>query len=210
MRRTKDLFEEGLASRREYEQARIKVEQLRSDVADAAAQLARVEINLSRQSLQVVRAPRDGMILTVNAGDTATFVNTGDVLATFVPDNVERAVELYIDGRDVALVQPGAKVRLQFDGWPIVQFSGWPSVAIGTFGGEVLVVDRSAQSNGRFRILISDDPDSAVPWPEERFVRFGSSARGWVLLNTVPVGFELWRRLNDFPANLPGAPDAGG
>jgi multidrug efflux pump subunit AcrA (membrane-fusion protein) len=202
--RTSDLFDEGLASRREYEQASIRVEELRARVAEAAAELTRVDVNLSRQSVQFVRAPRDGVILRVNAGDAATFVRAGDVVATFVPDNVERAVELYLDGRDVALVRAGAPVRLQFEGWPAVQFSGWPSVAIGTFEGIVTAVDPSAQANGRFRILVIEDTSAEVPWPDARFVRFGSTARGWVLLEEVSVGYEIWRRLNNFPADLPG------
>ena len=204
--RMNDLFAEGLAARREYEQARIRVEELRARVAEAAAELTRVDVNLSRQSVQIVRAPRDGVILRVFAGDAATFVRAGDVVATFVPDNVERAVELYIDGRDVALVRPGAEVRLQFEGWPVVQFSGWPSVAVGTFGGRVTAVDPSAQTSGRFRVLVTEDAAADPGWPDERFVRFGSKARGWVLLETVPAGYEVWRRLNNFPAQLPGLP----
>lgn len=203
MNRMEDLYNEGLASRRDYEQARIRVEELRARVAEAAAELTRVDVNLSRQSVQIVRAPRAGIISQVNAGDTATFVNAGDVLASFVPDNVGRAVELFVDGRDVALVRPGAKVRLQFEGWPMVQFSGWPNLAVGTFGGEVIAVDPSAQANGRFRVLVVEDETAEYPWPDERFVRFGSNARGWVLLETVPVGFELWRQMNNFPPQLP-------
>jgi RND family efflux transporter MFP subunit len=206
LQRMKDLYDAGLTSRREYEQAQIRVEELAARVAEAAAELTRVDVNLSRQSVQVVRAPRDGVILRVYAGDAATFVSAGDVVATFVPDNVERAVEMYVDGRDVALVRPGADVRLQFEGWPVVQFSGWPSVAVGTFHGKVAAVDPSAQENGRFRVLVVEDPDAENPWPDQRFVRFGSKARGWVLLETVPVGYELWRRVNNFPADLPGQP----
>mgnify|MGYP001033083793 CR=1 FL=1 len=203
MRRMRDLYEEGLASRREFEQARIRVEELKSRVAEAAAELTRVEVNISRQSVQIVRAPRDGVILRVNAGDAATFVNAGEVVATFVPDNVLRAVEIFVDGRDVALVQPGAPVRLQFEGWPAVQFSGWPSVAVGTFQGTVEAVDPSAQPDGRFRVLVVEDEQADTAWPEERFVRFGAKARGWVLLGTVSVGYELWRQLNNFPPSLP-------
>lgn len=203
LQRMSDLFDEGLASRREVEQSRIRVEELSARVAEAAAELTRVDVNLSRQSVQIVRAPRDGVILRVFAGDAATYVRAGDVVATFVPDNVERAVELYIDGRDVALVREGADVRLQFEGWPAVQFSGWPSVAVGTFNGKVAAVDPSAQESGRFRVLIVEDPGAPVAWPDQRFVRFGSKARGWVLLETVPVGYEIWRRLNNFPAELP-------
>ena len=208
LRRMRELFDEGLAARREYEQARIRVEELRSAVAEAAAELTRADVNLSRQSVQMVRAPSGGM-LRVFAGDAATFVQAGDVVATFVPDNVDRAVEVFIDGRDVALVREGAKVRLQFEGWPVVQFSGWPSVAVGTFGGEVAAIDPSAQPNGRFRVLVTEDPADEHPWPDRRFVRFGSKARGWILLNEVSVGYELWRQLNNFPPELPGLPDSG-
>ena len=203
LNRMRDLFDQGLAARREYEQARIRVEELRTLVAEANAELNRVDVNLSRQSVQVVRAPRDGVILRVNAGDSATVVNAGDLVATFVPDNVERAVELFIDGQDIALVRPGARVRLQFEGWPIVQFSGWPSVAVGTFGGIVAAVDPSASTAGRFRVLVTEDTEDPNPWPDQSFVRFGSNARGWILLDTVPTGFELWRQLNNFPANMP-------
>ena len=202
-RRTERLFDEGLAARREFEQARIRVEQLRADVAQAAAELSRVDVNLSRQSVQIVRAPRDGVILRVNAGDAATFINTGQVVATFVPDNAERALELFIDGRDVALVRDGAPVRIQFEGWPVIQVSGWPSVAVGTFSGRVISIDPSAQASGRFRVLVEETREDGVPWPDRRFVRFGSKARAWVLLETVPVGYEIWRQLNNFPPNFP-------
>jgi len=203
LNRMQDLYQQGLAARREYEQARIRVEELRARVAEAAAELTRADVNLSRQSVQIVSAPRDGVILRVFAGDAATFVSAGDVVATFVPDNVDRAVELFIDGRDVALVSEGAPVRLQFEGWPAVQFSGWPSIAVGTFNGTVAAVDPSAQANGRFRVLVTEDPAAPTPWPDPRFVRFGSSARGWILLETVSVGYEVWRQLNNFPPQLP-------
>jgi len=202
-RRTERLFDEGLAARREFEQARIRVEQLRADVASAGAELSRVDVNLSRQSIQIVRAPRDGVILRVNAGDAATYINAGQVIATFVPDNAERALELFIDGRDVALIQEGAPVRIQFEGWPVIQVSGWPSVAIGTFTGHVIAIDPSAQANGRFRVLVEEDEEMGNPWPDRRFVRFGSKARAWVLLKTVPVGYEIWRQLNNFPPDYP-------
>ncbi|EED31326.1 RND efflux membrane fusion protein [gamma proteobacterium NOR5-3] len=206
-RRMEKLFDEGLSARREFEQARIRVEQLRADVAQAGAELSRVDVNLSRQSVQIVRAPRDGTILRVNAGDAATFISAGQVVATFVPDNAERAIEMFIDGRDIALVREGAKVRIQFEGWPVIQISGWPSVAVGTFSGHVIAIDPTAQSNGRFRILVEEDEDTGVAWPDRRFVRFGSKARGWVLLDQVSVGYEIWRQLNNFPPNFPGQGD---
>jgi len=202
-RRARELFEAGLAARRDYEQAQIRINEMEGRVAAAQANLNRADVNLSRQSVQIVRAPRDGFIQSLNAGDAATYINAGDVLATFVPDGAERVVEIFIDGRDVALVKRGDKARIMFEGWPAVQFSGWPSVAVGTFGGVVVAVDASAQPNGRFRVLIAEDKSDPHPWPEERFVRFGAKAQAWVLLETVPVGYEIWRQLNNFPPELP-------
>ena len=202
-RRARELFEAGLAARRDFEQAQIRIAEMEGRVAAAQANLNRADVNLSRQSVQIVRAPRNGFIQSLNAGDAATYINAGDVLATFVPDGAERVVEIFIDGRDVALVKRGDKARIMFEGWPAVQFSGWPSVAVGTFGGIVVAVDQSAQANGRFRVLIAEDKSDAHPWPEERFVRFGAKAQAWVLLETVPVGYEIWRQLNNFPPELP-------
>ena len=53
---------------------------------------------------------------------------------------------------------------------------------------------------------MTEDASELPPWPDERFVRFGSTARGWVLLETVSAGYELWRQMNNFPAELPGVP----
>jgi multidrug resistance efflux pump len=204
-RRMRELFEAGLAPRREYEQAMIRIQDMRGRIASEEAALARTRTNLSRQAVQIVTAPRDGFIQRVQAGDAATFVSAGDMLAMFVPESTERVVEVFIVGRDVALVQKGAKARIMFEGWPAVQFSGWPAVAVGTFGGIVIAVDQSAQPDGRFRVLIREDMSDPHRWPEERFVRFGAKAQAWVLLDTVPVGYEIWRQLNSFPPELPGA-----
>lgn len=208
--RTRELFEAGLAARREYEQAQIRVEQMRGDVAGAQANLAQAETRMARQSEQVVRAPRDGFIQSINSGDAATLVSAGQVLATFVPEQQQRVIEVFVSGRDVALVQPGAKTRIEFEGWPAVQFSGWPSIAVGTFAGEVTSVDQVAQPDGRFRVLIKEDLSEDTPWPQERFARFGTNVRAWILLETVPVGYEIWRQLNTFPPELPQATSGSG
>lgn len=210
LRRMQELFQAGLAARRDYEQAQIRVEEMRGRVAEAQANLARTETNLARQSEQLVTAPRDGFIQSINAGDAATYVSSGQVLATFVPEAHQRVIEVFVDGRDVALVQAGEKARIEFEGWPAVQFSGWPSVAIGTFPGVVTTVDQVAQPDGRFRVLIAEDPNAEQPWPEDRYARFGTVVRAWILLETVPVGYEIWRQLNNFPPELPTSPEVLG
>jgi hypothetical protein len=98
------------------------------------------------------------------------------------------------DGTEV----PGSLVRLQFEGWPAIQFVGWPSVAVGTFGGEVITVDITDDGAGRFRIVVAADAGDD-PWPGPRVLRQGVRAKAWVLLRTVPVWQEIWRQLNGFP-----------
>ena len=41
-------------------------------------------------------------------------------------------------------------------------------------------------------------------WPEQ--LRVGSGTKGWVMLQDVPVWYELWRQLNGFPPSLYAAP----
>lgn len=213
--RQRELLAEGLASQLAYEQARIKVQQLTVSLEEARSEFNQAETALSRQGSQLVVAPRDGTIIHVEAGDTATIVSAGQPLATFMPANTERAVEITIDGRDIGLVHPGRQVRLQFEGWPAFQFSGRPDLAVGTFKGEVVFVEPSARLDGRFRVLVKEpgaiegclksEVVDGLPrmgecgWPPESFVRLGASVRGWILLETVPLGFEIWRRLNSFP-----------
>jgi len=195
--RQRRLAKEGLASNKEFESATIKYKELKAKEAAALAELNQVDVRLARQTTQLVAAPRAGTIVRLQAGDSATLVKAGQTVATLTPSNVVLAAEIYVSGLDAPLISPGRKLRLEFEGWPAVQFSGWPAVAIGTFGGVVANVDPSVSPNGLFRILVAEDPGD--PWPDERYLRLGSQVKGWVLLNTVPLGYEIWRQLNRFP-----------
>jgi hypothetical protein len=56
---------------------------------------------------------------------------------------------------------------------------------------------------------IAEDRSEGTQWPAERYVRFGAAVQAWVLLETVPVGYEIWRQLNNFPPELPAAESTG-
>jgi adhesin transport system membrane fusion protein len=169
----------------------------------AVAELARTEVRVSRQDTMHVRAPRDGRVLRVVANPGSELLKAGDPLVVLVPDTEARAVELWVDGRDVPFVRDGALVRLQFEGWPALQFSGVPGASTGTFGGEVVLVDAATDDGtGRFRVLVAPDPDEA-PWPGSDQLRQGNRVAGWVVLGTVPLGYELWRQINGFPPATP-------
>ncbi len=185
----------------------------RAEIASAAASLQQMEIRIPRQNTQSIRAPRDGTILRLLAQPGSELLKAGDPLAILVPESSNRVVELWVKGNDMPLISPGNKVRLQFEGWPAIQFVGWPSVAVGTFGGEVALVDATDNGKGEFRLLVAPDP-SDEPWPSDRWLRQGVRSHGWVLLNRVTLGFELWRQFNGFPPVIavgePGmVPDSG-
>ncbi len=194
----------------------------RGDLASAEQSLVSLEIQLNQIGTQKVLAPRDGIVFRVLATE-GTFLKAGSPLCTIIPETANRMVELWIAGNDIPLVQPretdeqgnvvreGTAVRLQFEGWPAIQFVGWPSVAVGTFGGEVVLVDPTDNGKGRFRVLVAEKPDvipdeaggsRLVQWPGARWLRQGVRANGWLLLGRVPLWFEVWRQWNGFPPAL--------
>ena len=173
-----------------------ELQKVTAELEKSKASLAQTEVRISRQNQMIVTAPRAGTLMHVVARGEGQFVKSGDTLATLIPDTDARAVELRVDGNDAPLVYAGRHVRLQFEGWPAVQFSGWPSVAVGTFGGKVAFVDASADRHGRFRVIIVPGEHD---WPDARYLRQGVRTNGWVLLNRVSIGYEIWRQLNGFP-----------
>lgn len=195
------------------ESERASLNLARAEIANIRAELQRVNSRLARQQTLKVYAPRDGTVLRLLAQPNSELLKGGEPVALFVPDANAATVELWLDGMDMPLVQPGDKVRLQFNGWPAIQFVGWPAVAVGTFGGVVRLVDAAETNGGKFRILVTPDPEDD-PWPSARYLRQGVQAKGWVLLRQVTLGWELWRRFNGFPPviadNEPGAVGAKG
>ncbi len=169
-----------------------------SEAATARTKVLDLEVKVARQETQLVRSPLAGTVFRLIANQGGEMVKEGEPVVVLVPETASMAVELWVDGNDMPLLSVGRKVRVQFEGWPAVQFAGWPSVAVGTFGGRVRLIDSTDDGQGRFRVLIQPD-ENDVEWPSRRFLRQGVQARGWILLEEVTLGFELWRQLNGFP-----------
>ncbi|GAB3021976.1 HlyD family secretion protein [Spirosoma pulveris] len=173
--------------------------------AEAEGEISKLQNKISsvdvRRGLYVVRAPQDGFVVRSMKAGIGEMIKEGESIATLQPAKPLVAVELYVRPMDVPLIQRGRTVRLQFDGWPAIQFSGWPSVAVGTFGGEVAVIDAVNSVNGKYRLLIKPKVEKGdQPWPQQ--LRVGSGVYGWVMLDNVPIWYELWRQLNGFPPSL--------
>lgn len=148
-----------------------------------------------------IRAPRSGQIQQWFGLEGSDTIKEGDQLFVIVPETDELSVEMKVSGNDMPLIKEGDRVRLQFKGWPAVQFVGWPSVAVGTFGGKVNRVFPTDDGRGNFRVVVVPDNHFAREdgWPDDRYLRQGVRANGWVLLRRVPLGYEIWRQLNGFP-----------
>jgi len=208
LERQRSLVQSGLSSQRAAELAELEYAKYLSDVSTASAELARIETRIARQASQSITAPRDGIVQRIFAPQGGVMVKAGQDLALIVPETANRSVELRVSGNNAPLLSVGRRVRLQFEGWPAVQFAGWPSVAIGTFGGTVAVVDPGADNEGNVRIIVF--PEHGAEWPDARYLRQGVRVVGWVLLDTVPLGWELWRQFNGFPPTIEAAPPKTG
>ena len=162
-----------------------------------------------------IKAPRSGSIQEWFGVEGSDTIKEGDQLFVIVPDADDLAVEMKVSGNDMPLIHEGDRVRVQFEGWPAVQFAGWPSVAVGTFGGKVNRVFPTDDGKGNFRVVVTPDNhfEREDGWPDDRYLRQGVRANGWVLLNRVPLGYEIWRQLNGFPPTVatdePGKKDKG-
>lgn len=200
MERQKTLVGAGLSSQRAAELAELEYAKYLSEVSSASAELARIETRLARQASQSIVAPRDGIVQRIFAPQGGVMVKAGQTLALIVPETANRSVELTVSGNDAPLLSVGRRVRLQFEGWPAVQFAGWPSVAVGTFGGRIAVIDPGADENGRVRIIVF--PEKGEEWPDAHYLRQGVRVIGWVLLDTVTLGWEMWRQFNGFPPSV--------
>ncbi|MEM6737062.1 MAG: HlyD family efflux transporter periplasmic adaptor subunit [Bacteroidota bacterium] len=170
----------------------------RAEISKMENELTNVKV---RQSQYQIIAPQSGYLVQavkVGIGET---IKEGDAVATILPQSEDVAFAMYIKAMDIPLLDVGRKVRVEFDGWPALAFSGWPNASLGTFGGEVAIIDRveSTNAKGYFRIIVKPDQQDE-PWPD--LLRLGSAAKGWVMLSDVPIWYEIWRNMNGFPPVL--------
>ena len=77
-------------------------------------------------------------------------------------------------------------------------------------------MDATDDGMGRFRVVVGPSDDVVdrgdgqgpvkVGWPDkDRWLRQGVRANAWVMLNEVPLWFELWRQINGFPPMISNA-----
>lgn len=196
-----EISEITAATQASLDSSNALINKIKGELADSENSLTSSEINLSRQNMQKVIAPRSGVIHRLPTNSESQIISQGAQLLVIVPDTESRAVELWVDGRDAPLVAKDSEVRLEFEGWPAIQVAGWPEVNVGTFKGRVSFVDPTDNGRGNFRVMVI--PDGVNKWPSAQLLRQGVSTRAWILLQEVSIGYEIWRLVNGFPARLP-------
>jgi multidrug resistance efflux pump len=187
-----------------------KLFKLKGDIANSnsekstvIAEVAKNENELSnyriRGSQKWLIAPQTGQIIKAKKAGINEIVKEGEMIVEIVPNSFLYAVELFVKPMDLALLNKGQDVRLQFDGYPAIVFSGWPNSSYGTFAGKISAIETNRNENGQFRVLIVPD-EKDKKWPSN--LKIGTGAQGFALLNNVPIWYELWRQLNGFPPDF--------
>jgi multidrug efflux pump subunit AcrA (membrane-fusion protein) len=173
-----------------------------AEAAKAADQVADVSLRMSnatqRRIASRILAPIDGTVVKMAEAGTGETVRQGDKIVRLSPASTDKAIEMMADGIDAPLLNVGRKVRILFYGIPAIPLPAWPELMAGTYSGVIKVIDQVDDGKGNFRFWVVPDPEDRS-WPEQAHVRQGTKAMGWVILNRVPLWYELWRRFNLFP-----------
>lgn len=180
------------------------IETVTSDISKLDIEVGNLSSRIAQRKILAPCAGRIVKLLKVGSGST---VDAGSILAVIAPSTEDLAVELIISDNDAPLVSVDRPVRIQFAGWPALQFAGWPSIAVGTFGGRVAVIDAVDNGKNSYRVIVKPDWQAIKegkdePWPKSAHLRAGAEASGWIMLDTVSLGFELWRQFNAFPPTV--------
>ena len=171
-----------------------------SAMYDAETAVNKLRNELANYSVRAghyyITAPIMGFVTkTIQSGIGET-IKEGERIVSIMPYEFDFAVEMYVRPIDLPLVKLNQKVRIQFDGWPAIVFSGWPNTSYGTYGGRIFAIDNIISADGTYRILVSQDPDEEQ-WPSA--LRVGAGSNSILLLQDVPIWYELWRQFNGFP-----------
>ena len=187
-----------------------KIAKARSDLFSTQSMMFDSEGEWNKMAIQLenyrkrreyyhIEAPHNGVVAQTLVSGIGETVKAGDNILYIIPTEMDLAVELFISPVDLPLIRLGETGRFIFDGWPAFIFSGWPGQSFGTFAGEIVAIENTVNENGKYRILLGEVAGEE-PWP--RALRMGSGAKGIILLNSVPVWYEIWRQLNGFPPDF--------
>ena len=182
------------------ESLKMKRKERQASIEQVQKELARIKSEIGRYYRKIF-AKEDGVVVRIFANDTNRYLKKGDLLLEFAPKYTKRVLRVKVSDFNMPLIREGLKARIIFYGWPAMQVSGWPKISKGTYGGEVIFSEPLARKDGSYYFLIAPDPDED-PWPDATKLKVGTKATVWVLLDIVPIWYELWRVMMALPPNM--------
>lgn len=121
--RIKTLFDKGLISANEYENARLSLQQAESEVAQRQEAVNKAQTNLGYAT---ITSPIDGVVLSkaVEEGQTVASSFSTPTLFTIVKDMTDMRVVASVDEADIGQVKVGQRVTYTVDAYPEETFEG--------------------------------------------------------------------------------------
>ena len=121
--RYKTLFDKGLVSANDFEQARLSHEQARQQLAIERQNVQKAQTNLGYAT---ITAPIDGVVLSkeVEEGQTVASAMTTPTLFIIARDLTDMRVIANVDEADIGEVKDGQRVTFSVDAYPHDTFEG--------------------------------------------------------------------------------------
>lgn len=121
--RQKNMFDAGVISKADYEQATYQIKNAEATVAQRKTALEQAQANLGYASIY---SPIDGIIITkeVEEGQTVAASMTTPTLFSIAKDINKMQVEAKVDEADIGEVKVSQRVSFTVDAYPEEQFSG--------------------------------------------------------------------------------------
>ncbi len=122
-KRTKELYQQKVMARIDYEKALDTYETAKSNLYSAEAQLNRVKTNLGYAT---ITSPIDGIVISrnVEVGQTVAASFNSPTLFQIVNDLTKMQVEADVDEADIGQVKVGQEVSFTVDAYPDDAFNG--------------------------------------------------------------------------------------
>ncbi len=186
----------------------LKINRIKNDILNSKNILNSLNKSIAKESLSIERyksrdivAKTDGYVVNIYQNDQNRLLKRGEKILFFAPIVTKRSILLKVSDFNMPLIKTGLKVRLIFYGWPAVQISGWPKIKHGTYGGVIQYIENVSRQKGYYYAMIVEDKNDD-PWPEEQYLKVGTQATVWVLMNEVTLGYEIWRLILAQPPQM--------
>ena len=153
------------------------------DLADTRGKLVQAQQDYAKANLhnqlEVLTAPRDAIVLSVDKISTGSVVTSGEPLIQLVPLDAPLSVEADISGINSGYVHAGDEVRIKFDTLPFLQY-GSASGVVRTISADSFSPEAAPQEGG-----------STLPNRPSTLYYKGYISLDSLMLHDAPPGFRL-------------------